>query len=92
MGLGERGATFHRGVRSSYCGDFSCCGAQILGTWASGIAAAGSAVMEHRPSCSTACGIFPDQGLTEPMSSALAGGFLATETPGKSKIGGWPFN
>ena len=32
-----------------------------------------------------ACGIFPDQGI-EPVSPALAGGFFATEQPGKPPI------
>jgi len=55
-------------------------------TWASVIAAprvysVGSVALEHEPSCSAACGIFPDQGS---MSPALAGGFLTSEPPGKS--------
>ena len=55
-------------------------------TWASVIAAprfysGGSVVLEHGLSCSTACGIFPDQGS---MSPALAGEFLTSEPPGKS--------
>ena len=43
----------------------------------------GSVAVGHGISCSTACGIFPDQG-SNPMSPALAGGFFATEPPGKS--------
>ena len=42
-------------VWASYCGGFSCCRAQVLGTWALIVVAPGL-------SCSTACGIFPDQG------------------------------
>ena len=87
-GFRRAGATFHWGVRSSHCGDFSCRGAQILGTWASVIAAAGSVDVAHRLSCPTVYGIFPDQRLIEAMSSGLAGGFLTAGTPGKSKIGG----
>ena len=30
--------------------------------WSTGSRRAGSVVVAHRPSCSTACGIFPDQG------------------------------
>ena len=37
------------------CGGFSCCGARALGVWASVVVARGL-------SCSTARGIFPDQG------------------------------
>ena len=39
--------------------------------------------MAHGLSCSAACGILPGPGL-EPMSPALAGGFLTTVPPGKS--------
>ena len=44
---------------------------------------AGSVVVAHGPSCSAACGIFPDQG-SNPCPPALAGGFLTTVPPGKS--------
>ena len=44
---------------------------------------AGSVVVAKGLTCSVARGIFPDQG-TEPMSPALAGGFLTTVPPGKS--------
>ena len=40
---------------ASHCRGFSCCGARSLGTQA-------SVVVVHRLSCSTVCGIFPDQG------------------------------
>ena len=43
---------------------------------------AGSVIVAHRPSCSAACGILPDQGL-EPVSPALAGRFSTTAPPGK---------
>ena len=36
-----------------------------------------STIVVHRLSFPAACGIFPDQGL-EPVSSAVAGGFLTT--------------
>ena len=41
----------------------------------------GSVVVVHGLSCSTACGIFPDQGLN--WCPALQGGFLTTGPPGK---------
>ena len=43
---------------------------------------AGSVVVAHGPSCSAACGIFPDQG-SKPVSPALAGRFSTTVPPGK---------
>ena len=36
-------------------------------------------------SCATACGILVPQPGIEPMSPALAGGFLTTGPPGKSQ-------
>ena len=48
------------------CGGFFCCGTQALGAWGSVVRAqalTGSGVVMHRLSCSTACGIFLDQGL-----------------------------
>ena len=52
---------------ASHCGGFSCCGAQALGARASvvvacGLQSAGSVVVAHGLSGSTACGIFWDQG------------------------------
>ena len=45
---------------------------------------AGSVVVAHGPSCSAACGIFPDQGSNPcPLHSALAGRFSTTAPPGK---------
>ena len=43
--------------------------------------------------CSTACGIFPDQG-SNPVSPALAGGFFTTEPPGKppNLVFKWPMS
>ena len=43
-----------------------------------------SLVVAHGLSCSAACGIILDQGSIEPVSPALAGGFLTTAPPGKS--------
>ena len=43
-----------------------------------------SVVVGHGLSCSSACGILPDQGSNP--SSELAGGFLTTGPPGKSWV------
>ena len=64
---GERGLLFRCGVQASHCSGFSCCGAWGLGVQASVVVAlrlqsTDSVVVAHRLSCSTACGIFPDQG------------------------------
>ena len=57
---------------------------------------AGSVIVAHGPSCSAACGIFPDQGSnlcplhwqtdSQPLrhKRSPAGGFLTTAPPGKS--------
>ena len=49
---------------------------------------AGSVVVAHGPSCSAACGIFPDQG-SNPCPLALAGRFSTTVPPGKPWHGFW---
>ena len=49
------GAALCSGERASHCGGFSCCRAWALGLRASVVVARGL-------SCSTACGIFLDQG------------------------------
>ena len=83
------------GVRASPCSGFSCCGARALGLWASvvaahGLSSCGSRALELRLS---SCGAWayllrgmwdlPGPGI-EPMSPALAGGFLTPLPPGKS--------
>ena len=90
----REGATLHCGARASNCSGFSCCGAQALGAWASVVMArrlssCGMRALECRlSSCGTQaqllCGMWdlPRPGL-EPMSPALAGGFLTTAPPGK---------
>ena len=50
---GERGATLCCGARAPHCGDFSCCRARALGTWASvvvarGLSSCGSWALECR--------------------------------------------
>ena len=77
------GATLCCGVWTSHCGGIFCCGAQALGVWASAGAACGLS------SCGTWALLLrgmwklPSPGI-EPMSPALADGFLSTESPGKS--------
>ena len=56
--------------------------ARGLSSVAHGLQSAGSVIVEHRLSCSTACGIFPDQG----WNPWQAGRFLTTAPPGKSLI------
>ena len=46
---------------SSWCAGLSL--SQPLLLWSTGSRRAGSVIVAHGPSCSTACGIFPDQGL-----------------------------
>ena len=77
-------SSLHCGARASHCSGFSCGGAQALGMWASVAAAcAGSVVVVHGISCSTACGIFPDQGLNLcPLHWQAE--FLTTAPPGKT--------
>ena len=88
------GATLRCGVRASHCSGFSCCGARALGMQASVVVArrlssCGLQALERRlSSCGTRaqllCGMWdlPGPGL-EPVSPALAGGFLTTAPPGK---------
>ena len=83
------------GVWASHCDGFSCCGAQALGRWASvvvacGLSSCGLWAPKHRlSSCVTRALLLrgmwslPGPGL-EPVSPALAGGFLTTAPPGKS--------
>ena len=72
-------------AQASHRSDFSCCGAWALGARASVVAAYGlsscsSRVPEHRlSSCGAFHGVWnpPGPGI-EPVSPALAGGFLST--------------
>ena len=89
----EPGATLRCGAQASHCRGFSCCGAWALGAWDSvvvvhGLSSCGSRALEHRLSSCGAwayslCGMWdrPGPGL-EPVSPALAGGFLTTVPPG----------
>ena len=49
-----------RGHPSSWCAGLSLSRPLLL--WSTGSRRIGSVVVAHGPSCSTACGIFPDQG------------------------------
>ena len=71
---GGRGATLHCGARASHCRGLSCCGAQ-------------APITERRlSSCGSRAQLLrgmwglPRPGL-EPVSPALAGGFLTTAPP-----------
>ena len=88
------GATLCCSVQVSHYGGISYCGAQALGVRASVVTACGfsscglQALESGLSSCSTWALLFcsmwklPSPGI-EPMSLALAGGFFATESPGK---------
>ena len=92
--LWQVGATLCYSARTSHCSGFSC-GAQALGTQASvvvarGLSSCGSRALECRLSRCGARALLlhgmwdlPGPGL-EPVSPALAGGFLTTAPPGKS--------
>ena len=94
--LQQTGATLRCGVRASHCGGFSCCGARALGTQASvvvarGLNSCGFWALERRLSSRGAQAQLlrgmrdlPRPWL-EPLSPALAGGFLTTAPPGKSR-------
>ena len=83
---------------ASHCGDFSVVEHGLQGSWASVVAArglqiTGSIIVAHGLSCSTACGIFLDQGsnlclllffTTKPPEKPQKRGFLTTGLPGKS--------
>ena len=91
------GATLRCSAWASHCSGFSCCGAWALGARASavvarGLSSCGSWAPEYRlRSCGARASLLrgmwdlPRPGL-EPMSLALAGGFLTTELPGKSPL------
>ena len=93
--LWRAGPTRPCGVRASHCGGFSCCGALALGAQASVVVVhrlriCGLWALECRLSSCGAQAQFlpgmwdlPRPGI-EPVSLALAGGFLTTAPPGKS--------
>ena len=95
--LRRAGAALPCGAQASHCHGFSCCRAWALGVWASVVVArrlssCGSWALELRlSSCGSwaqlLCSMWdlPGPGL-EPVSPALAGGFLTTAPPGKPYI------
>ena len=91
------GATLCRSARASHGGVFSCCRVWALGARASvvvahGLSSCGSRALERRlSSCDARAQLLrgmwdlPGPGL-EPVSPALADGFLTTAPPGKPRI------
>ena len=81
------GTTLRGGARASYCSGFSCCGARARGTRAQQLWLAGSRVQAQQLWRMGLVALrmwdLPGPGL-EPVSPALAGGFLTTVPPGKS--------
>ena len=73
------------GCSSLQCAGFSCCGAWVLGVWASVVVARGLSSCGAQASLLRGMWDLPQPGI-EPVSPALAGGFLTTEPPGKSQI------
>ena len=71
------GATLRCGAWASPCGGFSCCGARALGARASVVAACGLSSCGARAQLLRGMWDLPGPGL-EPVSPALAGGFLTT--------------
>ena len=75
------GATLSCGARAPHGSGFSCCGAQVLGVWASVI------IAWRFSSCGSPAQLphgmwdLPGPG-SEPVSPAWAGGFLTTGLPG----------
>ena len=70
-------------VRASHCGGFFCCGAWPLGVRASVVVARRLSSCGSRAQLIHSKWGLPGPGL-EPVSPALAGGFLTTAPPGKS--------
>ena len=97
IAMSGEGATLHCNAQASYCSGFSCCGAWALGARASvvvarGLSSCGSWALECRLSSCGAqsqlpCSMWdlPGPGI-EPLSPALAGGFLTTVPPGKPRV------
>ena len=80
------GATLLCGAWVSHCGGFACCGAQAVGTQASVVVACRLSSCDARAQLLRGIWDLPGPGI-EPVSPALAGGFLTTAPPGNS-LGG----
>ena len=65
----ERGWGLHSscGAQASHCGGFSCCRAQALGQAGFSLQSIDSIAVAHGLGCSSACGIFPDEGSNPPL-------------------------
>ena len=72
----------HQGLLSSCRVEATSCGAQVVGTQASVVAASRLSSVAHGLSCSTACGILPNQELN-PGPLHWQADFLSTVPPGK---------
>ena len=87
-GGGEQGLCSSCGMRTSHCGDFSCCGARALGHVA--FSSYDMQALQHRLSSCSPRGQFPRamwdllRAGMEPLSPALAGRLLTRGPPGKS--------
>ena len=79
------GATLPFGAWASHCGGISCCGARALAAGATVVVACGFSSCGARTKFF--CGVWnlPGPGI-EPMSPALAGGFLSMGPSGKSSV------
>ena len=69
---------------ASHCSGFSCCGAWALGAQVSVVVACGPSSCGSRAKLLRGMWDLPGPGL-EPVSPALAGGFLTTTPPRKSE-------
>ena len=90
-GFGELGLLSGcTGAQACLCSGVSCSRARALGL--TGFSSGSSRALEHRLNCCGAeawvlCGLWDLLGPgMEPMSPALAGGFITTEPPGKPLI------
>ena len=86
---GEWGLLSSCGAQASHCGGFSCCGAQALEhvasvVWPMSSRVCGLSSCDARAWLSHSRWILPRPGI-KPVSSALAGVFLTTESPGKPR-------
>ena len=79
-GLSLRWLLLLRSTRSRHAGFSSCSAGSVV--VARGLQSAGSVVVAHGLSCSSGMWDLPGPGL-EPVSPALAGGFLTTAPSGK---------
>ena len=83
--LWRAGATLRCSARASHCIGFSCCGAQAVDVWASVVVARGLSSCGTQAQLLRGMWDLPGPGL-EPVSPALARGFLTTAPPGKPSI------